>query len=251
MRWIQQVVEREKREKATGDLDGMGVIVGDEMNVAADAGVCCGTADFVHCAFLARHCLNYFRPADEHVRAAFDHDDEIHQRGRISRAASAGSCHNCDLRHDAGKKDVAKKYLAVSGERVEPFLDARAARIVESDHGAASLQGVIHQVADFLGVNASQRTAANGKILAEGRHDTAIHQPRARNHAVARHGFFLHAEVMAIVLGVKAGFLECAGLEKSFDAITGGHHALFAAGFQFVLAPASPCGGAPLFEFFQ
>jgi hypothetical protein len=42
---------------------------------------CHGAADFVHGAFLAGDRLNDFRPANEHVGAALDHDDEIHQAG--------------------------------------------------------------------------------------------------------------------------------------------------------------------------
>ena len=119
VRRIKQVVGRKKGEKAAGDLDGVRVVVGHEMNVAADAGVGRGAADFIHRAFLAGDGLNHFRPADEHVGAALDHDDEIHQGRRIGRAARARPGHNGNLRHDAGKQDVAKKHLAVGGERVE------------------------------------------------------------------------------------------------------------------------------------
>ena len=51
--------------------------------------------------------------------AAFDHDDEIRQRGRISRAAGARAGDDGDLRHDAREQDVAEKHLAVAGERID------------------------------------------------------------------------------------------------------------------------------------
>src|SRR5580658_5911775 len=50
---------------------------------------------------------------------------------------------------------------------------------------------------------------------------------------------------------MQAGFLESAALEKSLNAIAGGHDALFAAGIQFVLTPAGARGGALIFEFLQ
>ena len=100
-------------------------------------------------------------------------------------------------------------------------------------------------------MNAPQRAAADGKILAEGRHDAAIHHARASDHAIGGHGLFLHAEVVALVLGMKAGFLKGAGLEKLLEAVAGGHQALFAAGIQFVLSPARPRDGAPFFKLFQ
>jgi len=52
--------------------------------------------------------------------------------------------------------------------------------------------------------------------------------------------FFLHAEIVAIVLGMKPGFLEGASLEECFDAITSGHHALLTASILLVLTPARP-----------
>ena len=63
--------------------------------------------------------------------------------------------------------------------------------------------------------------------------------------------FVFHAEIVAIVLGVQAPFLEGAGLEELVEAVARGHHALFAAGVQFVLAAARAGGGAAFFEFVE
>ncbi len=213
----------------------MRVVLGDEMNVAADAGVGQRAADFVHGAFLAGHGLDDFRPADEHVGGALDHDDEVHQGRRIGRAARARAGDDRDLRHHARDEHVAEEDLAVAGERIVAFLDARAAGIVEADDRAADLQRVVHHVADLLGVNAAQRAAADGEVLAEGGHQAAVHEAGAGHDAVARDGFAFHAEVVAIVVGVHAAFLEGAGLEKRVQPVAGGHQALFAAGVQFVL----------------
>ena len=81
----------------------------------------------------------------------------------------------------------------------------------------------------------AQRAAADGEVLAEGGHDAAIHQAGAGDDAVARERFFFHAEMVAVVIGVHAPFLEGAGLEQRVEPVARGHHALFAAGLQFVL----------------
>ncbi len=245
MRRVLQIVRREIAQQTPRDLDRLGVIGGDEVDVAADAGVGGGAADFFHRAFLAGDGLNHFRAANEHIGHALDHDDEIHQRGRICRAARARPGDDRDLRHHAGNQHVPKKYLTISGERIEAFLDARPARIVESDHGAAGFKRVIHHVADFFGVNASERPAADGEILAEGRHLPSIHNPSAGDDGVSGESLFLQAEVVAIVRGVQAGFLKCPGLEQRVNAITRGHHALLPAGVQFVLAAAGFGRGPP------
>jgi hypothetical protein len=97
-------------------------------------------------------------------------------------------------------------------------------------------------------VNAPQRAAADGKILAEGRDNPAVNYAHASHDAIGGHGLFLHAEIVALVLGMKAGFLKGAGLEKFLQAVTGGHQAFFVAGIQFVLTPARPRDCATFFE---
>jgi hypothetical protein len=56
---------------------------------------------------------------------------------------------------------------------------------------------------------------------------------------------------VAIVAGVKAGFLKRAGLEEGVETVPGGHDAFFAAAIQFVLSSAGPGGGAALFQIGQ
>ena len=81
--------------------------------------------------------------------------------------------------------------------------------------------------------------------------DPAVHHAGASHHAVAGQGFLFHAEMVAIVVGVQAPFLEGAGLVQFLQAVAGGHHALFAAGFKFVLAASGAGCGAAFFQFLQ
>jgi hypothetical protein len=55
------------------------------------------------------------------------HDHEVHQRRRVRRAARTGTTDHRDLRHDAGEQDVGVEDVAVAGECIDTFLNARAA----------------------------------------------------------------------------------------------------------------------------
>ena len=71
MRRIQHIVRGQKGKELPGDSNGVRIILRHEMNIAADAGIGRRAADFIHRAFLPRHRLNHFRPADKHVGAPF------------------------------------------------------------------------------------------------------------------------------------------------------------------------------------
>jgi hypothetical protein len=218
------------------------------MDVAADRGVGRGAADLVHGGDLTGGRFDHFRPADEHVGAGFCHNEKIHERRRVGRAAGAGSGDDGDLRDDAGEKDVAEEDLSVAGEREHAFLDAGAAGVVESDDGDAGALGVVHEVADFLGVDAAERSAGHEEILAEGGDGPAFHQPDPGDHTVGRQFFVRHAEAGALVLGEHAEFLERTGLEKGVDPFAGGEEAFLVAFFDFGGGAADEGAGAAFVE---
>ena len=116
---------------------------------------------------------------------------------------------------------------------------------------AADLQRIFHQVADLLGVNPAQGAAADGEVLAERGHQPAVHNARCRSPRRRPAGFLFQAEIVAVVVGVHAPFLESAGLEQLVQPVAGGHDALFAPGFQFVFAAAGAGGGAAFLQFVQ
>ena len=86
-------------------------------------------------------------------------DDEVGQGRGIRCAAGTGSADQRDLRHGAGQQDVGVEDLAVAGQRVDPFLDASAAGVVDEDEGAAGLQRPVHHVGDFQRVHFAGRAA--------------------------------------------------------------------------------------------
>ena len=156
---VHDVVGRQEAEELLGKGNGVGVVAGDEVHVAADAGVCRRAADFVHGDDFTGGRLDDFGSADEHVGLLVHHDLEIGEGRGVSRAARARSGDDGDLGHDARGFDVLVEHLAVAGERADPFLDARATRIVEGDDGHAVFDGVIDGLANFLGVHVAERSA--------------------------------------------------------------------------------------------
>ena len=94
--------------------------------------------------------LDHVRAGDEHVGAVAHHEDEVGHGRRIDGTAGAGAHDDGNLRHDAGRLDVALEDLGVTGERIHTLLDAGAAGIVEADHRSAVAQRHIHDLAYLL-----------------------------------------------------------------------------------------------------
>jgi hypothetical protein len=111
------------------------------------------------------HRLDHVRAGHEHVRAVLHHEDEVGHRRRIDRAARAGPHDQADLRDHARGVDVALEDLGIAGQRVDAFLDARAAGIVEADHRRADLHRHVHDLADLLRVAFRHRAAEHGEVL--------------------------------------------------------------------------------------
>jgi hypothetical protein len=100
VRGVVGIVGREITQELAGDVERVAIIVGDEVDIAADAAVHRGTADLVHGDVAPGHRLDHLRPGDEELGVLPGHDDPVHQRRRISRAAGAGPGDHRDLRHD-------------------------------------------------------------------------------------------------------------------------------------------------------
>ena len=81
VRRIFGVVRWEEAEQLLGDADGIVIVLGDEVDVAADRGVHLGAAHVVH-AHLRPVTVDHLRAGDEHVRVVPRHDDPVHQRRR-------------------------------------------------------------------------------------------------------------------------------------------------------------------------
>jgi predicted transcriptional regulator len=92
-----------------------------------------------------------------------------------------------DLRHHARRERVAEEDVGVAAERHDAFLDARAAGVVEADHGRAVAHREVHDLADLLRVRLGERAAVHGEVLREHVHEPPLDAPVAGDHAVAVH----------------------------------------------------------------
>ena len=127
--------------------------------------------------------------------------------------------------HHPARLDVAVEDLAVGGQGVDPFLDARAPRVVQADDGGAHTHGVVHDLADLLGVGLPQGAADDGEILAEDEHLAAVDGAVAGDHPVTRVALVLVREPAAADLE-DVELLERALVQQQFDALARGQLAL-------------------------
>jgi hypothetical protein len=205
---------------------------------AALGGVRHGAAQFLGGHFLVRHGLDHFGAGHEHVAAVLDHEDEVRHGGRIDRATRAGAHDHADLRNHAAGHHVLLKHVCITTERSHAFLDARAARVVEADHGGAHLHRLVHDLADLLGMRLRQCAAEDGEVLAEHEHQAAVDHAVARHHAVARDLVAFHAKVGAAVLDEHVPFLERAVVQQQLDALARRQLAFLVLGVDALLSAA-------------
>ena len=86
-----EVVRGQEAEQALADLDGVGVVLGDEVDHAGVHHVGIGAAERLGGDLLAGHLLDDLGPGDEHLGLA-GHDDEVGQR-RASRPRRRRTAH--------------------------------------------------------------------------------------------------------------------------------------------------------------
>ena len=221
-RRIFAVVLRQVAQQLADHAQALGVVGGDEVAHAADRVVRHGAAQrFLGDVFMGDG-LDDVGTGDEHVAGVVHHEDEIGDGGRVDRAARARAHDGGDLRHHAAGQRVAQEDVGVAGERDHAFLDARAAGIVEADHGRAGLQREVHDLADLLRVGFGERAAEDGEILREDVDQAAVDAAVAGDEAVAGDDLLLHAEIAAAVRDQLVEFLEGALVEQQFDALARG-----------------------------
>ena len=193
-----------------------------------------GPAQVLHADFLAQDRLDDLRAGDEHFGDLVDDEDEIGEGGGVDRASGAGAKDDRDLGDDPGGPRVAVEDLAVAGQRIDAFLDAGAAGVVDADERDAHLDGVIHDLGDLAGVHQPERSAGHGEILGEDGHGVAGHRARPGDDAVARQVLLLHVEVLAAVLDEEVVLVEGSGVEDLRDPVPGSqlaHGVLLGIGF--------------------
>ena len=199
-------------------------------------------AQFLRGHSLVGHGLDDLGTGDEHVGSILDHEDEVGHGRAIDGAAGAGAHDQRDLRDYAGGHHIALEDVGIATEGRHAFLDAGAARVVETDHRRADLHGVIHDLADLLGVGFGKCAAKHGEVLGEDEHHAAVDGAVAGDDTVTGHLLLGHAEVVAAVLLEHVPLFESTGVEQQLDALAGCQLALLVLCVDAPLTAAKPGG---------
>jgi hypothetical protein len=123
--------------------------------------------------------------------------------------------------HAAGER-IAQEDIRVPCKGGNPFLDTRAAGIVQANHRSAIAHGQIHDLANLLGVGLGERAAEHGEVLGKHVDETAIDAAKARDEAVASGAVLLSAEIHATVADKLVELFKSAFIEKQMNAFAGG-----------------------------
>ena len=214
-----EVVLGKEREEVARVLDAGLLVRGDEVRDAGLRRVRRCAAELLEVDVLAGHRLHHVGPGDEHVRRPLGHQDEVRDGGRVDRAARARPHDQRDLRHDPGGLDVPPEDLRVARERDDALLDARAARVVDPDDGAADLDRHVHHLADLLGEDLGQRAAEDREVLAEHADRPAEDRAVAGDDRVAPGTLVAHPELDLAVPDEAVELDERARVEQQVDAL--------------------------------
>ena len=234
------VAGRQVAHQSTGHHQRFHIVFEREVGHAGLGVVGDRAAEFLGGHFLVSHGLHHFGARHEHVRRILDHQDEVGHRRAIHRASGTGAHDQRDLRHHPGGEHVALEHVGIAAKRIDAFLDAGAARVVEPDHRRADLHRVVHDLADLLRVGFGQRAAEDGEILREHEYQATVDGAIAGDHTVARNMVGVHAEVGAAMLLEHVPFFEAAIVQKQFDALARRELALGVLGIDTLLAATEP-----------
>ncbi len=245
------VVERQVVVEAAQHQQRFHIVLKCQIGHAAFSGVADGAAELFSGHVFVRHGFHHFRAGDEHVGAVLDHEDEVGHGGRVHRAAGAGTHDHADLRHHAAGHHVALEHVGIAAQRSHPFLNARAARVVQTNHRRTDLHRLIHHLADLLGVRLAQGATKHREVLAEHKHQAAVDHAVAGDHAIAGDLVFFHAKVDAAVFDEHVPLFERALVEQQLQALAGGELTLFVLRIDAFLATAQAREFALGFKLFK
>ena len=179
-----------------------------------------GSAQRVERDVLARGDPYDFGACDEHVADPVHHEREVGDRRRVDSAAGAGAEDQAQLGDHAARLHVSPEDLSVSGEGDNTFLDARAARVVDSDDRDPVGQREVHHLDDLLGEDLAQRAAEDARVVAEQHHVATGDSGHAGDHAIAGDAFRLQPEAARAMGREEIDLLERVAVDQSRDAFT-------------------------------
>ena len=218
---VLQVVRGQERQQVTDLGQAVGLVVGDEAGDAGTAGVRVGTSQLLEGDVLARHRADHVGSGDEHVRGALHHEHEVGDGGGVDGAAGAGAHDQRDLGHHPAGPDVAVEDVTVAGEGGGSLLDPGSAGIVDADDRRADRHGQVHDLADLLGHDLTERAAEHGEVLAEHEHLAAVDGSPAGDDAVGVGPGAIQAEGAQAVAGQHVRLHERPRVEKQLEPLSG------------------------------
>ena len=195
------------------------VVVVSSVGNAGLLGVDGGTSQLLLGDVLSSHGLHHIGTGDEHVRGIAHHEDEIGDGGGVHSTSSAGSHDQGDLGDHSGRQSVALEDLRVSGQRVATLLNTGTARVVQTDDGSTHVHGLVHDLADLLGVGAGQRSSQHGEVLGEQEDQTAVDGTVTSDHTIAGVVLLLHSKVHATVSLQLVVLAEGALIDQKLDSL--------------------------------
>ena len=220
------VVQRQIVVQAAQHEQGLHIALESQICHAALGGMADGAAEFLSRYVLVRYRLHHFRAGDKHVGTVFHHEDEIGHGRAVNRAASAGPHDHADLWHNAAGHHVALEHIGVAPERGHALLNARTTRVIQANDRCTHLHGLVHHLADLLGMCFRQRAAKDGEILTEDKHQSTVDHAVAGDDTIARNFLLLHAEVNAAVLHEHVPLFEGTFVKQQLKSFSGRQFAL-------------------------
>ena len=224
------------------------VVVRREVRHAALARVGFGAPQLLLGDLLVGYGLDDVRAGDEHVARVLGHEDEVGDGRRVDGAAGARPHDGRDLRHHARSRDVVGEDPGIAVEADDPFLDTRAARVVDAQDRRAVLHGHFLDLADLVRHHPAQAAAEHGEVLGVDKDVAAFDGARSRDHGVARDLLVLHVEVGAVVGAQPVQLHEAPLVQQDLDAFPRQQLAFIVLPAYAHLAPAKLC---PAVQFLQ
>jgi len=163
--------------------------------------------------------FHHIGSGDEHERLLFEHENKISDGRGIHRAPCTGSKDEGDLGNDARSACILQEDFAVGRQRINAFLNTRAAGIIHTNQGGAVFNCQFHQFGYFQTMGFAQRTAENGEILGVEVYQTPVDLAPASYDAVGERMILGHIESSAAVGNENIHFVEGAGVQQGVDAL--------------------------------
>ena len=242
-RCVLHVVAGQIADKVLHQKERVLLALGGKVGHARLAGVHQCAPQFLKGDILVRHRLDHVRPGHKHVARVLDHDHKVGDGRAVDRPARTRPHDDADLRNDARRQRVAVEDLGIARQAVHAFLNARPARVVQTDHGRAIGHGRIHHLADLHRVRVAYAAAEDRKILRVDVDKAAVNCTVARHHTITGDALLSQPKVVRIVRDKDVHFAEATLVEQQFQPLARRHAAACLLFGQLLGAASLACSG--------